>query len=317
MKGFRRSGVAAVAGLAFLAGCSSGSTTPGTDTTAPTTTAAATASTTSAVTPSTEAATTAVPPTAAPTTAEPATTTPPEPLRILVTNDDGVTAAGIDAVVTALTAMNGVEVTVIAPAENQSGTSDTKSDGALATQTAATASGYPAIAVAGFPADTVVFALDQGGLAKPPHVVVSGVNAGQNMGPAVSASGTVGAAREAARHGIPALAVSAQLGADDSDAPDFAIGADAVVAWIEDHRDALIAGQVVAHIYNFNSPNCNELADRGMLDVPVATDLAGRDYLAQPDCATEPADTPTDDVDGLAAGYVTYTELDPAALTGI
>ena len=46
------------------------------------------------------------------------------PLRILVTNDDGVKAPGIDVLVEALRKVQGVEVTVVAPAENQSGASD-------------------------------------------------------------------------------------------------------------------------------------------------------------------------------------------------
>lgn len=277
---------------------------------------AASAATTSALA-SVPAPSAAAPTNVPASVSEPATTQPPEPLRILVTNDDGVGAAGIDALVGALTAMDGVEVTVIAPADNRSGTSDTTSDGALPTQAATTAGGYPAVAVDGYPADTIVFALDQGGVTRPPHVVVSGVNSGQNVGPTVPNSGTIGAAREAARHGIPAVAVSAQTGLGDADPPDFAVGAQAAVAWLEDHRDALLAGQVTAHVYSFNAPNCNELPDRGMLDVPVATDLAGRDTQAQPDCATEPTSTPMDDVAGLAAGYVTYTELDPETLGSV
>ncbi len=46
-------------------------------------------------------------------------------VEILVTNDDGVGAEGIDALVEALQDVDGVAVTVVAPAENQSGTSDT------------------------------------------------------------------------------------------------------------------------------------------------------------------------------------------------
>src|SRR5687767_3676331 len=55
------------------------------------------------------------------TTAAPTTTKAPEPLRILVTNDDGIGAEGIDALVNALLELPDVEITVVAPAENQSG----------------------------------------------------------------------------------------------------------------------------------------------------------------------------------------------------
>ena len=51
------------------------------------------------------------------------------PLRILVTNDDGVAAPGIDALVEALRKLPGVKVTVIAPAENKSGTGSSTTPG--------------------------------------------------------------------------------------------------------------------------------------------------------------------------------------------
>ena len=86
------------------------------------------------------------------------------------------------------------EVTVVAPATNQSGTGGQTTPGPLTVTDATTASGYPAKAVAGFPADTVIWALDQGGVTQKPDLVVSGINFGQNLGPAVAISGTVGAA---------------------------------------------------------------------------------------------------------------------------
>ena len=54
-----------------------------------------------------------------------------------------------------------------------------------------------------------------------PDVVLSGINQGQNLGALSDVSGTVGAARTAARHGIPALAVSQGTG----NPPDYAAGA--------------------------------------------------------------------------------------------
>ena len=102
-------------------------------------------------------------------------------LRILVTNDDGVTAPGIDALVEALRELPRVKVTVVGPATNQSGTSDKTTAGSLVTAESTTESGYPAVAVPGYPADSVNVALDAG-LVKKPHVVISGVNQGQNLG---------------------------------------------------------------------------------------------------------------------------------------
>ena len=83
-----------------------------------------------------------------------------------------------------------------------------------------TRSGHPAVALAGFPSDTVLYA-DRAGVLANADVVVSGVNWGENLGTVIEHSGTIGAARTAARLGLPALAVSQGAG----DPPDFAAGA--------------------------------------------------------------------------------------------
>src|SRR4051794_29333196 len=98
---------------------------------------------------------------------------PAEPVRILVTNDDGVAAPGIDALVEGLRTLEGVEVTVVAPAENQSGKGGTVTGGVLVASDATTTSGYPAKAVAGTPADTIVWAIDQKGIDFTPDLVLS------------------------------------------------------------------------------------------------------------------------------------------------
>src|SRR4051795_12180535 len=73
----------------------------------------------------------------------------PRPLRILITNDDGVGAPGIDAVVERLRRVPGLQLTVVAPATNQSGTGDRFSTTAITATDATTQHGYPAIAVHG------------------------------------------------------------------------------------------------------------------------------------------------------------------------
>src|SRR4051812_35397230 len=132
---------------------------------------------------------------------------PQRPLRILVTNDDGYAAPGIDAVVEALRTLSNVQVTVVAPLTNQSGSGDKFSTTPLTASHATTHHGYPAIAVNGFPADSVLLAVKEL-LKEPPDIVVSGINQGQNIGELIDISGTVGAARTAARLGIPSIAVS-------------------------------------------------------------------------------------------------------------
>jgi 5'-nucleotidase len=143
-----------------------------------------------------------------------------EPLEILVTNDDGVGAEGIDELVEALILEPNVSVTVVAPKLNQSGSSDQTSPISELSEVdppLTTLSGYPAISIestdldpprngSGSPADAVRWGLIQKNLS--PDIVISGTNAGQNVGPASAASGTVGAARTARRSGVPAIATS-------------------------------------------------------------------------------------------------------------
>jgi 5'-nucleotidase len=239
------------------------------------------------------------------TTGAPGTTTTtaaPEPLRVLVTNDDGVAAEGIDALVEALRALPDVEVTVVAPDENKSGSGDQTTAGDLVTAAATTASGYPATAVTGFPADSVVWALGNGA---EPHLVVSGVNEGQNIGPLTTISGTVGAALTAARRGIPALAVSAGAG----DPVDYETGIEAAIDWIVEHRDALLAGTADLDVTTINSPTCPTGEVRGVVEVPTALDRGGRS-LTEVDCASTLTD-PADDIDAFANGYVSLSTLSP------
>ncbi len=159
---------------------------------------------------------------------EETTTTASEVLTILVSNDDGYGAPGIDAVVRALTELPDTEVVVVAPAENQSGSGSNTTEGELEVTQVETASGYPVTAVAGFPADAVNWALD-GGLEVTPDLVVTGINSGQNLGAVGDQlSGTVGAARAAAAAGIPAVATSTAL----NDAVDYDVAAEYVVEWV-------------------------------------------------------------------------------------
>ena len=83
------------------------------------------------------------------------TTVAAETLDILVSNDDGYDAEGIDAVVEALIALPDTNVTVVAPAENQSGSGGNTTPGELTATDEETLSGYPVTAVQGFPADAV------------------------------------------------------------------------------------------------------------------------------------------------------------------
>lgn len=151
------------------------------------------------------AATFARPP--APSAAQgPSTPQPSQPYRILLTNDDGVRAPGILAAAQALRAIG--EVTIVAPATNQSGKGHSITiEDPIYVDTVTLSGDLQASSVAATPATSVKVALGAL-LTRKPDLVVSGINRGWNMGSVAYVSGTVGAAREAALAGIPAIAAS-------------------------------------------------------------------------------------------------------------
>ena len=123
-------------------------------------------------------------------------------MKILICNDDGYQATGIEALYQALRGVADVEV--IAPEYNNSAKSNALTlHSPLYLQQAANGFRY----INGTPADCVHIALT-GLLDNPPDLVVSGINNGANMGDDTIYSGTVGAAMEAYLFGIPAIAFS-------------------------------------------------------------------------------------------------------------
>jgi 5'-nucleotidase len=130
----------------------------------------------------------------------------PEPYRILVTNDDGVRAPGIAALAQILQAI-GTPI-IIAPSENQSGVGHAiVTTDAMVREDVTLANGLTAIGLTATPATTMNVALRS--IVTPiPDLVVAGINRGHNLGLSAYLSGTVAAAREAAAHGVPAIAAS-------------------------------------------------------------------------------------------------------------
>jgi 5'-nucleotidase len=236
------------------------------------------------------------------------TTVPAGPLRILVSNDDGVDGEGIDVLVEALGQLEDVEVTVYAPAENQSGTSDRATPGDDPEQETELISGYPAVAVDGFPADSVLQGL--AALEEPPHLVVSGSNEGQNVGPLTEISGTVGAARTAARQGVPALAVSQGLIPDTE--PDYETGVQYAVDWVSENRSDLLAGEPgagSAEVTNLNIPTCPTGEVRGKVEAPTATEAEAADTdLFAVDCESQ-LEEPAHDVEAFVNGFAVFSPL--------
>jgi 5'-nucleotidase len=231
-------------------------------------------------------------------------------LRILVSNDDGVGAPGIDALVEALRKEPDVEVIVVAPAQNQSGTGGNTTPGTVAVSDATTASGYPAKSVAGFPADAVDWALN-GGIPDKPDLVITGSNAGQNLGPVVDLSGTVGAARAGARAGIPAVAVSQGI----ANPIDFPSGISFVIDWLRANRSSLGAGAPPpTGVLNFNAPSCPPGTPvRGLKQVPAATDASAGDG-GTVNCASTVTDV-KNDVEAFDNGFASQSvvPIEPGA----
>ncbi len=123
-------------------------------------------------------------------------------MHILLSNDDGYRAPGLRCLAAALA--EAAEVTVVAPDRDRSGASNSLTiDVPVRVRTAPNGFHY----VSGTPTDCVHLAIT-GLLEREPDLVVSGINAGANLGDDVLYSGTVAAAMEGRHLGLPAIAVS-------------------------------------------------------------------------------------------------------------
>jgi len=153
-------------------------------------------------------------------------------MQILLTNDDGIHAPGIEALHQQLVGSSEFpdpfgEVFTVAPLTVQSATSHGITFHTPLMTKNAEINGHPGIAVDGRPADCSKLALtnlwpQRFGDGSRPDMVISGMNAGANCGINVIYSGTVAAAIEAAFLGVPAIAVSLHL---DKAEPDYELGA--------------------------------------------------------------------------------------------
>jgi 5'-nucleotidase len=123
-------------------------------------------------------------------------------MRILVTNDDGLPAEGIQVLSSVLRSAH--EVWVVAPSSNRSGVSHgiTMSD-----PLRVRSEGDKVFSCTGLPADCTITG-SQGIMREKPDVVISGINRGANLGTDILYSGTAAAARQASLAGLPGIAVS-------------------------------------------------------------------------------------------------------------
>jgi 5'-nucleotidase len=235
-------------------------------------------------------------------------------VRILLTNDDGVYAPGLQALRRELLALG--EVTVVAPAGEQSavGHSITLLTPLIVQEVLDEQQRPMGWAVEGRPADCVKLALMEL-LPEPPDLVVSGLNAGSNAGINVLYSGTVAAAIEGAFFQRPSVAVSLEYSKPKP--LDFPRAAELARKVIEQILRQPMADNT---LLNVNIPSLERGPVRGVRVVPQniaphretfdrRVDPRGRVYFwSSPDFPC-PDPHPDTDVTALAEGYITVTPL--------
>jgi len=236
-------------------------------------------------------------------------------MRILLSNDDGIFAPGLAALREAIDEFG--EVTIVAPDTPQSAAGHSITlDGPLAVRAVELEgpAAWPGLSVDGRPADCVRLAI-RNLLDEPPELVLSGLNAGSNVGINVFYSGTVAAAAEGAMLGIPAVAFSCAQRAHRAE--DFRPAA-RLAAWLLWRllADGLAAGDLI----NINIPDINSRQVRGVRVVAQSTAGIEDVYHHEPAAqghgtyrlseeyafTTERENT---DVVRLAEGYITVTPL--------
>jgi 5'-nucleotidase len=124
--------------------------------------------------------------------------------RILVTNDDGINAPGLEALIEIATQLSS-DVWVVAPEFNQSGAGHSLS---IINPIRARDVSETKYAIEGTPTDCVLFAVKHLLKDRKPDIVLSGVNRGTNMADDVTYSGTIAGAMEGCMLGIPSIAFS-------------------------------------------------------------------------------------------------------------
>ena len=232
-------------------------------------------------------------------------------MQILLSNDDGILAPGILAMYNALA--EGHTVDVVAPASVQSAAAHAITiRHPLICHRVHVGGRFHGTSVEGSPADCVKLAVHSL-LPQRPDLVVSGINAGANVGIHVLYSGTVAAAAEGAILGLPAIAVSLEYSAE----MDF----DRAGAIARQVIDRIIErGLAPGHLYNVNIPALRAGWPRGVRVAPQSTlgldehfiqraDPNGRDYYWLSGEFGDSSGERDTDLCLLREGYVTVTPL--------
>ncbi len=232
-------------------------------------------------------------------------------MRILLSNDDGVTSSGIRALALHLKAKH--EVFISAPDAERSGASHSITYLTILRARKVELQGLegiPSYAVNGTPADCVKLAIRN--LVPMPDFVISGINAGANRGSDTFYSGTVAAAMEAAFSGVRAIAVSACA------FPPRDYGASLAAL---DYGMELMEKEKGITLMNINAPDTDEASLRGMKITPLARfryvnkfdereDLYGvKYYWADPKRVSVGGNDADDDLRWTGEGYAAITPL--------
>jgi 5'-nucleotidase len=197
----------------------------------------------------------------------------PPPYRILVSNDDGVRAPGIAAVAQVLQAIG--DVHIVGPAENQSGKGHSiVISEPVFREDLTLPNGMRAIGLTATPASTVNIAIRN--IVRPrPDLVVTGINRGYNLAYTAYLSGTVGAAREGAIHGIPAIATSL---AEEAAPRDFVAAAEEVLGVA---RRVKQYGLAAGTFLNVNIPGVPPGGYKGYMVTTQARAKSGEESFAE------------------------------------
>jgi 5'-nucleotidase len=245
-------------------------------------------------------------------------------LRILLTNDDGVGAPGLEVLREAL-AKEGHRLITVAPSANRSGASvSITTEGSISLREL-----EPDIwSVDGTPADCVRLAVTRI-LKEPVDLAISGINFGQNIGAGTISSGTVGAAITATGLGIPSIAISQAVHPEDVSQTElyFPDAAVFVVALVKQLMASRNGGPILPEeiTLNVNNPPLHRSALNGvrltrqgrstLYKIVYTTSEDGTVLMRfKPSTKREPVSNA--DTTAIAEGYVSITPLDGSWTAG-
>ncbi|XP_028118631.1 uncharacterized protein LOC114316169 isoform X1 [Camellia sinensis] len=146
---------------------------------------------------------------------------------VMVTNDDGIDAPGLRALVRVLVSANRYEVFVCAPDSEKSAVSHSITWRNAVSVKEVEIDGATAFAVSGTPADCTSLGISKALFPSTPDLVISGINMGSNCGYHIVYSGTVAGAREAFFNGVPSLSISYDWIGSTSCIHDYVLAAEA------------------------------------------------------------------------------------------